>query len=133
MIAYFNLNKKELMDLIYSELSSDKPNGMMRQMLSSEGSDREYMRSVSGIEAYRFFTRVVDAAYGVRDEDGVHFRKSPSCSTTSGPACSTRTSSSLSLRTPRRPQRSSTACSPSRLSRSQEGGHSEVTRRQLGA
>lgn len=77
MIAYFNLNKKELMDLIYSELSTDKPNGMMRQMLSSESSDREYMRSVSGIEAYRFFTRVVDAAYGVRDEDGVHFRKSP--------------------------------------------------------
>ena len=59
---WFNLNRKEVVDF----------------MISEAGHDSVFAKTlvVDGIQAYQFFVRLIDKAYGERDRDGVHFRKS---------------------------------------------------------
>jgi len=70
---WFNLNRKEVVDFMIGEAERDS---VFAKTLLSGDATPEALRVVDGIQAYQFFVRLIDKAYGERDRDGVHFRKS---------------------------------------------------------
>lgn len=70
---WFNLTRKEVVDFLIDESSRDS--AFAKSLLSGETTP-ENLRVVDGITAYQFFVRLVDRAFGERDQDGIHFRKS---------------------------------------------------------